>query len=294
MQKVILFYKFTPLADPEAVRLWQYALAEGLGLRGRVIVSPHGINGTLGGEMDALKRYVRRFKEYPGFRGTEIKWSMGGADDFPRLSVKARDEIVTFGVPDEVRVDAGGVVGGGKHLGPGDVHKLVEAKPETVFFDGRNAYEAGVGRFKDAVVPEVDTTRDFVRELESGRYDHLKDKPVVTYCTGGIRCEVLSALMINRGFEEVYQIDGGIVRYGEAFGNTGLWEGSLYVFDKRGVVDFGDDATVIGICTVCGDPTSWVGDCDDPSCVEQLVACRTCTPRCARHAVSEPLASPTG
>ncbi|SDL77895.1 rhodanese-related sulfurtransferase [Tessaracoccus oleiagri] len=284
MQKVILFYKFTPLADPEAVRMWQFDLADALALRGRVIVSPHGINGTLGGEMGALKRYVRRLKEYPGFRGTEIKWSAGGAEDFPRLTVKARDEIVTFGVPDELVVDDGGVVGGGLRLSPGELHRLVAEKPETVFFDGRNRVEASVGRFRGAVVPDVDHTRDFVGELESGKYDHLTDKPVVTYCTGGIRCEVLSALMVNRGFREVYQLDGGVVRYGETFGNGGLWEGSLYVFDRRGVVDFGEGAAVIGVCSVCGDPTRYVGDCADVACKAQLVACRDCTPRCVAHA----------
>ncbi len=91
------------------------------------------------------------------------------------------------------------------------------------FFDGRNAMEAQIGRFKDAVVPDTETTRDFIRELDSGKYDHLKDQPVVTYCTGGIRCEVLSSLMRKRGFQDVYQIDGGIVRYGETFGDSGLW-----------------------------------------------------------------------
>lgn len=280
---MILFYKFTPLADPEAVRLWQFVLAESLELRGRVIVSPHGINGTLGGDLSALKRYVRALKEYPGFKGVDVKWSMGGAGDFPKLSVKHRKEIVTFGVPEEVQVTAEGVVGGGKHLTPGEVHRLVEEKPETVFFDGRNAYEAGIGHFKGAVVPDVETTRDFIGELDSGKYDHLKDKPVVTYCTGGIRCEILSALMRNRGFEEVYQIDGGIVRYGETFGNKGLWEGALYVFDRRQVVEFGDDARIVGTCTVCGKGTNHVGDCLDISCTRQLVACPECAPACEEH-----------
>ena len=285
MQKVILFYKFAPLADPEALRLWQYALADSLGLKGRVIVSPHGINGTLGGDMAALKKYVRALKEYSGFKGTEIKWSNGGADDFPKLSVKTRDEIVTFGVPEEVVVGDAGVSGGGVRLKPGELHKLVEAKPDAVFFDGRNAYEAEVGRFKNAIVPDVGTTRDFIGEIESGKYDHLKDKPVITYCTGGIRCEVLSTLMINRGFREVYQLDGGIVRYGETFGNKGLWEGSLYVFDKRIVMDFGEDAKVIGTCVVCGSPTNWIADCEDVACLEQMPACKTCTPRCEEHAL---------
>ncbi|MFX4798033.1 rhodanese-like domain-containing protein, partial [Acinetobacter baumannii] len=84
---------------------------------------------------------------------------------------------------------------------------------EVVFFDGRNAMEAQIGKFRDAIVPDTETTRDFIAEIESGKYDDLKDKPVVTYCTGGIRCEVLSVLMRNRGFNEVYQLDGGIVRY---------------------------------------------------------------------------------
>ena len=91
---------------------------------------------------------------------------------------------------------------------PYEVDKLVAERKDVVFFDGRNAYEARVGKFKNAVVPNVETSRDFVNEIESGKYDHLKDKPVVTYCTGGIRCEVLSAVMKNRGFKEVYQIDG--------------------------------------------------------------------------------------
>jgi rhodanese-related sulfurtransferase len=121
----------------------------------------------------------------------------------------------------------------------------------VVFFDGRNAFEAQIGRFKDAIVPDVATTHDFIKELESGKYDDLKDKPVVTYCTGGIRCEVLSSLMVNRGFKEVYQLDGGIVRYGETFKDQGLWEGSLYVFDKRMHLEFSEDAKTIGECVRC-------------------------------------------
>ena len=109
--------------------------------------------------------------------------------------MKVRPELVAFGVADQVSVDEGGVVGGGEHLQPEQVHELVDAKRqqgvEVTFFDGRNAMEAQIGRFTDAVVPDTETTRDFVSELDSGKYDHLKDQPVITYCTGGIRCEVL-------------------------------------------------------------------------------------------------------
>lgn len=225
--KIVLFYQFTPLADPEAIKLWQHSLAESNNLTGRIIVSPHGINATVGGDIEDVKRYVRGTRGYEPFRTADIKWSDGLGNDFPRLSVKARSEIVTFGAPDELKVDENGVVGGGVHLAPKELHELVDSRgDDVVFFDGRNAFEAEIGRFRDAVVPDVATTRDFVDELDSGKYDHLKGKAVVTYCTGGVRCEVLSSLMRSRGFDEVYQLDGGIVRYGETFGDRGLWDGS--------------------------------------------------------------------
>lgn len=291
--KIVLFYAFAPLADPEAIRLWQRDLAESLNLRGRILLSEHGINGTLGGDLPAVKRWVRKFREYPAFKNADIKWSEGtGVDaegrslDFPKLSVKVRDEIVSFGAPGELQVDEHGVVGGGSRLTPEQLHELMaERGDEVVFFDGRNALEAEIGRFRGAVVPDTETTRDFVGLLDSGVYDDLKGKPVVTYCTGGIRCEVLSSLMTARGFGEVYQLEGGIVRYGETYGDDGLWDGSLYVFDKRGSVDFSDHAAVIGACAGCGSPTNRTANCPEASCRHQFVVCAECDAvACAEHA----------
>lgn len=287
--KIVLFYAFTPLGDPEAVRLWQRDLAESLNLRGRVLVSSHGVNGTLGGDLPDVKRWAKKTRQHPAFSQLDIKWSTGTGDDFPRLSVKVRDEIVTFGASDEVRVDGSGVVGTGERLSPDELHELVD-REQVTFFDGRNEYESRIGRFRGAVVPDVSTTKDFVAELDSGRYDHLKDEPVVTYCTGGVRCEVLSSLMTARGFSRVYQLDGGVVRYGERFGDDGLWDGSLYVFDGRGSVEFSDHAAVIGRCEVCGTPTSRMQNCVDLQCRRQLVACEGCGARgdvcCDRHRAS--------
>lgn len=291
--KILLYYAFTPLADPDAVRLWQRDLAASLGLRGRILISEHGMNGTLGGELRALKRYVRKTRDYPAFKHIDFKWSEGtGLDDdgrtldFPKLSVKVRDEIVSFGAPSELQVDQDGVVGGGTKLSPEALHELVaERGDDVVFFDGRNELEAAIGRFHGAVVPDVETTRDFVALLDSGRYDELKGRPVVTYCTGGIRCEVLSSLMTSRGFGEVYQLEGGIVRYGERFGDDGLWEGSLYVFDGRGSVDFSDHAVVIGTCVACGAATNRTANCTDASCDAEFVACASCASlTCPAHA----------
>jgi UPF0176 protein len=270
--KVLLFYAFTPLADPDAVRLWQRDLCESLGLKGRILISKDGINGTVGGELKDVKKYVRKTRQYSAFKSIDFKWGEGRGDDFPRLSVKVRDELVSFGAPGELKVDDQGVAGGGTRLTPEQLHELV-AEKQVTFFDGRNSFEAEIGRFRDAVVPAVDNTRDIVAELDRGAYDHLKNEPVVTYCTGGIRCEVLSSLMINRGFREVYQLDGGIVKYGETFADQGLWEGSLYVFDDRKAIEFSDKAKVIGACNHCGAATSRMENCSDLACRSQLVVC---------------------
>lgn len=119
MNKIVLFYGFTPLSDPEAIKLWQRALCEKLSLKGRIIISKDGINATVGGDIKDLKQYLKTTREYPGFKDMDIKWSDGTGDDFPRLSVKAREEIVSFGAPGELQVDENGVVGGGTHLQPG-------------------------------------------------------------------------------------------------------------------------------------------------------------------------------
>lgn len=279
--KIALYYHFAPLDDPQAIALWQRELCKRLGLTGRIIIAPQGINGTVGGPIKAVKEYVKNTRGYAGFKDLEIKWSDGSAADFPRLSVKVKPELVAFDRPDEIKVAQGNqVLGTAPHLSPQEVNDLVaqraaEGNPVT-FFDGRNAFEAEIGKFKDAVVPDVTTTRDFITELESGRYDHLKDQPIITYCTGGIRCEILTVLMANRGFQELYQIDGGIVRYGEAFGDEGLWEGSLYVFDERMSLNFSDDTKVIGSCHLCNTPTAQLHNCSDPGCKTLAATCQDC------------------
>ena len=277
LQKVILYYGFTPVADPIALKMWQKNLCETLNLKGRIIISEHGINGTLGGNMSDLKKYIRQTKEYPGFKKIDFKWSEGKGDEFPRLSVKVKKELVAFSSPTEIEVDINGVVNGGKHLRPEEVNQLVEDRgDDVVFFDGRNAFEAKIGKFRGALVPDVLTSHDFVSEVESGKYDHLKEKPIVTYCTGGIRCEILSAVMVNRGFKEVYQVKGGIVRYGEKFGNDGLWDGSLYIFDKRMVQDFSEDPEIIGECEKCSGKTKSFRNCANKACYQLILLCDDC------------------
>lgn len=278
MQKILLYYKFTPLKDPESVKLWQKTLCDSLNLQGRILVSAQGLNGTVGGDIDDLKSYIKETKKLAGFKDIVFKWSDGGREDFPRMSVKVRRELVGFkNSDDEFDIDENGVIGGGKHLSPKQVHDMVEQYgDDVVFFDGRNAHEAKIGKFKNAVVPNTNTSRDFIDELESDKYDDIKNKKVISYCTGGIRCEVISAMMKKRGFKDVYQIDGGIVKYGEAYGDDGLWEGSLRVFDKRMTMDFSDHAKTIGECTHCGGKTSNFENCAHMECNDLVLICETC------------------
>lgn len=277
MQKIILYYIFTPISDPLAIVLWQKKLASSLNLRGRIIIANQGINGTLGGNIKDLKAYIKETKTYPGFKSIEFKWSPGQQDDFPKLSVKLRPELVAFGRPEQIQVSNQGVIGGGKKIKPKQLHRLIEQKgKEVIFVDGRNYREAAIGRFKNAVVMNVAHTRDFPNAIADSKYQDLKDKTIVTYCTGGIRCEVLSKLMIDQGYSDVYQLDGGIVKYLEEFGDQGLWEGSLFVFDKRMAVRASNNSKLIGRCVHCAEPTDSYQNCSNLACNELILVCNNC------------------
>ena len=221
------------------------------------MVSPHGVNATLGGDLMNLKFYTRNMKEHSLFGGITYKWSDGGQEHFPKLRVKVKPEMVAFDALGEIVIGKNGVENGGKHLKPAALHKLVQERgDDVIFYDGRNMYEAQIGKFKNAVIPRVTTSRDFKNDLDSGEISKYKDRPIVSYCTGGIRCEILSAMMLNRGFKEVYQMEGGIVKYGEKYKDDGLWEGKLFVFDDRMKMGFSDKAKDIADCEQCGKKTS--------------------------------------
>lgn len=270
MEKIILFYKFVALPDPVTVMHWQRELCQKLELKGRIIVSEHGINGTVGGPFKNVKAYVRAMNLHPLFKGIDYKWSDGGADDFPRLSIKVRKELVTL-APDE-DFD---VFDRGKPLKPEQWHEYLEKHPDAVVLDARNDYESEIGKFKGAITPKIKNFREIKPEL-----DKLpKDKPLLTYCTGDIRCEYLSAYMKHKGFKEVYHLDGGIVKYGQQFGDEGHWDGKCFVFDKRLSVAFSDKAKDIGQCVHCAGVTSNYENCANESCNRLILVCKGCAER---------------
>lgn len=269
MQKIILFYKFVPVADPTSVMFWQRQLCERHGLKGRVIIAEQGINGTLGGPIDSVKAYIRDMNKHPLFKRIEYKWSDGMADDFPKLAVKVRSELVTL-APDETF----DVFNSTKGLRPKAWHKYLQEHPDAIVLDARNEYESDIGAFtgKNVVKPKIKNFRDIKPEL-----DKLpKDQPILTYCTGDIRCEYLSAYMKHKGFDEVYHLDGGIVKYGEEFKDDGLWEGKCFVFDGRLNVAFSGDSKDVGACVHCSSPTSRHINCANLACNGLILVCASC------------------
>ncbi len=255
---------------------WQRNLCERLNLKGRIIVAKQGINGTLGGDIKDVKMYVRDMNRHPLFKGIQYKWSEGGSNDFPRLSVKVRPELVTL-APDE-KFD---VFNSTKGLKPKAWHEYLEKHPETTVLDARNDYESEIGAFKgkNVIKSNIKNFRDIKPQL-----DKLpKDKPVLTYCTGDVRCEYLSAYMKHKGFEEVYHLDGGIVKYGELYGDNGYWEGKCFVFDDRLNIAFSDNSKDIGQCVHCQTNTSNHENCAVKSCNRLVLVC----PRCADNDLCE-------
>ena len=253
---VILFYKYVAIAEPGSFAEAQRALCLKLRLNGRVLIAAEGINGTLAGPLEAVNEYVRALHSDERFADVEIKVSHGDERTFPKLVVKVRKEIVTLGA---------GALEPDRHnqLSPTEWKTMLEGDPDVVLLDVRNRYESDAGRFEGAVVCDIEHFRelpDYVREL-----GELKQKKVLMYCTGGIRCEKASALLRSRGFERVFQLHGGIVTYQEQFGNE-HWQGECFVFDQRMTVRVDDGLVEIGRCAHTGATTSRFVNCLHDPC----------------------------
>jgi UPF0176 protein len=253
---VILFYKYVPVGDPEQLVAEQRALCSRLQVKGRLLIATEGINGTLAGSVSSIDEYVSALHSDPRFADVTVKVSAGDATTFPKLVVKVRREIVTLGAgPLTPRQE--------NQLAPAEWKRLIEEDPDVVLLDVRNRYESEAGRFEGAVVCDIEHFRElpaYVDELEG-----LKERKVLMYCTGGIRCEKASALLRERGFNDVYQLHGGIVSYQEQFGNA-HWQGECFVFDQRMTVRVKEDLVQIGLCAHTSRPTSRFVNCLHDPC----------------------------
>ncbi len=253
---VILFYQYAAIADPERFTAAQRELCESLGLKGRVLIAAEGINGTLAGPVDAINEYTAALHRDSRFAEVAFKVSAGDEQTFPKLVVKTRREIVTLGLPELPSNQE-------NQLSPAEWKRMMEDDLDVVLLDVRNRFESDAGRFQGAVVCEIENFRELPAYVD--RLEPLKEKKVMMYCTGGIRCEKAAALLRSRGFNDVFQLHGGIVTYQEQFGNE-HWEGECFVFDQRMTVRVDDGLVQIGRCAHSDRPTSRFVNCLHDPC----------------------------
>jgi len=256
----LLYYCYTHIEDPEIFREEHHLRCIELGLLGRVIIAEEGLNGTLSGFKDPCEQYMKEVKEDPRFSHVEFKIEPVDQHTFAKLHVRVKPEIVHSSLKHVKPAEKTGT-----YVEPSEFRKILKEQSEdTVILDVRSNYEHHIGKFKNALTLDIDNFRDFpekVKELEN-----LKKKKVITYCTGGIKCEKASAYLLEQGFENVYQLHGGIIKYGiEADGED--FEGKCYVFDGRITKDLNKvNPTVISRCFVTGIPSDRMINCANPHC----------------------------
>ncbi len=265
--RTLLYYKYAKLEEAEVYAKRHLKYCKQLNLVGRIIVADEGINGTVSGTIQQTKTYMKHLEDDPHFEGIEFKEDLVDELSFNKMHVRYRPEVVTLGAK-EVFPD-----NKAPHLSANEVLALKD-QDDFVLLDVRNNIEHEVGKFKDAVTMDIDHFRDFTDNLK--QIEHLKDKKVIAYCTGGIRCEKATTVMLQNGFEQVYQIDGGIIKYGKETGGKDF-DGKCYVFDKRIMVDVNSvNPTVISLCRICDKETSHMVNCSNPECNEHFCICEEC------------------
>lgn len=265
---ILLYYCYAKIDQPEEYREEHHLFCVENNIRGRIIISDEGLNGTVSGLIEDCEKYMAYIQADPRFAKTEFKIDYHGSHAFTKIHVRYKPEIVHSALR---HLDPN--VKTGKHLEPEEFKKLKDQE-DVVILDVRSNYEHELGRFKNAITLDIDNFRDFpdkVKELE-----HLKNKKVLTYCTGGIKCEKASAFLLEQGFEDVYQLHGGIIKYGMEAGGEDF-EGKCYVFDNRIAVDVNKiNPTVVSKCHVCGTASDRMVNCSNPSCNEHLAICEKC------------------
>lgn len=281
--KVLLYYKYTAVADPTVETETHRSLCEELGLRGRILIGAEGINGTCSGTPENIEKYKAALNAHPLFRGIAFKESEYPGHVFKKLFVRCRREIVALHTDTKPENAA-------PYVTAEQLHAELERGEDLVLVDMRNDYEAEIGRFRNAVTLPVKNFREIPAHLpELSRY---KERKVVTYCTGGIRCEKASAFLRDSGFTNVRQLEGGIVKYCEAFPD-GYFDGGLFVFDERRSVRFpgARKPSYVSECGHCKAPSDRYIDCAIPTCHELFVCCEACEKNrrglCETHAVEE-------
>ncbi|MCH1627010.1 rhodanese-related sulfurtransferase [Fredinandcohnia quinoae] len=286
--QVLLYYKYVQIKDPEAFRDAHLELCNEIGLKGRILVATEGLNGTVSGTIEQTERYMNTLREDARFTDIIFKVEPSSGHAFKKMKVKVKPEIVNLHLandlnPNEVT---------GKHLTPKEFFEAMQ-DDDVIILDARNTYEYDLGHFKNAIRPNIETFRELPAWVEEN-LSKYKDKKVLTYCTGGIRCEKFSGFLVNEGFQNVNQLHGGIITYGyDPEVKGALWDGKCYVFDERISVSVNrtGEEVIVGNCYHCGNPEERYVKCGNPDCNKHLLLCeecehkhlRSCSEECKEH-----------
>jgi len=283
---VLAYYLFTQIPNPQQEIAAHKEFFKDKALTSRIYISEQGINGQMSGTRGDAEAYMRWMHANPLFANIPFKIHPHHENVFPRQTIKYRKQLVAL----DEEVDLSQI---GEHVSPADWKALLESEEKPVLLDVRNDYEWEVGRFDGAVCPPCETFRefkDYANELKS-QVDP-ETKPVMMYCTGGIRCELYSSLLIKHGFKKVYQLNGGVIDYGLKQGSD-HWLGKLFVFDDRLTVPISEQETpIIGKCYHCQTPSESYYNCANIDCNRLYLCCENCVKQLQGSCCSECQSAP--
>jgi UPF0176 protein len=291
--RVLLYYKFVEIENPEEYTKEHLELCRRLNLKGRILIASEGLNGTVSGSMEDTAAYMRILHEDPRFDDMVFKESLEEKDVFRKLFVRHKGSIISLNPEDEVSP----LEKKGEYLSPKEWKRMMEEE-DVVILDGRNGYEWDLGHFRGAIRPDIESFREFPEWIDENLAEY-RDKKIMTYCTGGIRCEKLTGVLLEHGFKDVFHLEGGIVTYGQDEETKGkLWDGKCYVFDERIAVRINqtDEDVIVSSCTYCGSPSDRYINCTNDDCHMQFLCCESCedaqegfcSDKCRAHALKNP------
>lgn len=267
----ISFYEFVKLDNLLKLKKELQSYIKKNNLKGKILLAKEGINGMLSGEEKDIREFEKYINSFDQFKKVWFKENPVSKHTYKRSLVKIRKEIITFKIPVDMKKTA-------NHMSPEELKQMYDNNEDFVIIDTRNYYEYDVGHFKNAIKLETKEFTEFPQELERIR-PQIEGKKIVTYCTGGVRCEKATAYMKEQGFEDVHQLNGGIVNYGDTIGGA-YWEGKCFVFDERGAVDIDPRVQAknqeYSQCSVCYVPNEDKHTC--LNCSKEFVMCPNCTP----------------
>jgi UPF0176 protein len=285
--QVLLYYHYNHIEDPASFKEEHLKLCRSFNLLGRIYVTQEGINGTVSGLIKDTEAYMTWMTSNPLFQGIVFKIDPSDRHVFKKMKIKIKNELVNFSLEDDVNP----LEMTGEYLEPQAFYERLK-DPNTVVIDARNTYEYDLGHFKGAIRPEIETFRELPNWIREHK-DEFKDKKIITYCTGGVRCEKFTGWLKREGFEDVAQLHGGIVTYGQDPQVQGqLWDGLCYVFDERISVPINRvEHTIVGKDYFTGEPCERYINCANPDCNKQIICSEenerlnlgSCCKECQQH-----------